>query len=78
MTGHEIRWSVALVTLAFFVAAANSDHALRAAALGPTGRIMPDVVIVSKSSAVAEDLIRHAACPVLFVPTTGERKDVRR
>jgi nucleotide-binding universal stress UspA family protein len=55
-----------------------SDHALRAAALGSTGRIMPDVVIVSKSSAVAEDLIRHAACPVLFVPTTGERKDVRR
>jgi nucleotide-binding universal stress UspA family protein len=54
------------------------DNGIRAAALGPTGRITPDVVIVSASSPVAEDLIRRAACLVLFVPTTSERKDVRR
>ena len=48
-----------------------NDNALRAAALGSTGRITPDVAIVSASSAVAEDLVRHAACPVLFVPTTS-------
>jgi universal stress protein A len=55
-----------------------NDAALRAEALGPTARITPDVAIVSSSSAVAGDLVRHAACPVLFVPTTGEQKEVRR
>ena len=44
------------------------DELLRAEALGVKGHVAPDVAIVSASSELADDLLRHAHCAVLFVP----------
>ena len=45
------------------------DERVRAEALAAEGA--PDVAIVSASSGAATDLLRHAHCPVLFVPSAS-------